>query len=245
MPRGPRIVRLCLLLALGGCSRPLNETGEALGRTGELVALSGGEAGAAGACFTCHGLQGGGDGVSAPRLAGLDAGYLHKQLEDYASDRRSDPTMTPIAARLTPPQRRAAAGYYAGMARPRSEAVAGPAPDIWRRGDPSRGVPACATCHGATGLGVGAGNPAVAGQPAAYTLDQIDRWRSGKRRNDARGTMSMAVAALTAAEASAIARWLERQSAVPAPDTGAASVSAAASAAAQPAPLHEAHRRDR
>lgn len=231
-----------ILVALGGCALPSNTTGEALSRTGELVAMSGGDGGAANACFICHGLDGAGDGVSVPRLAGLDAGYLQKQMEDYASDLRHDATMTPIAQRLDQRQRRAVAGFYAAMPAPTSGWPSSPSPAIWRRGDASRGVAACATCHGPAGLGVGPGNPAIAGQPAAYTIDQIDRWRNALRRNDPRSVMAMAVAGLTDAETAAIGRWLERQSASPAPDTAAASVSAAASEAARSAPLHEARR---
>ena len=239
-----RLAAAGLTLLAGACSLPSNETGEALTRSGELVAMSGGDGGAANACFTCHGLDGMGDGVSVPRLAGLHAGYLQKQMEDYAADLRHDDAMTRIAAQLDQRQRRAVAAFYADMPAPASNAVALPPPTIWLSGDPSRGVAACSTCHGVDGLGVGAGNPAVAGQPAAYTVEQIGRWRNGKRRNDARGVMAQAVAGLTEAEAAAIGRWLERQPVSPAPGSDAASVSAAASAAARPAPLHEAHRPD-
>lgn len=204
--------------------------------------MSGGDGGARNACFTCHGLDGRGDGVSVPRLAGLNAGYLQKQMEDYASDRRRDDAMTRISGRLDQRQRRAVAAFYADMPTALTTTAASPPPEIWLRGDASRGVTACATCHGDGGLGVGSGNPAVAGQPAAYTIEQIKRWQTGKRRNEARGIMAQAVANLTEAEASAIGFWLERQPVSQAPDNGAANVSAAATAAARPAPLHEAHR---
>lgn len=229
-------------VVLSACSLPSNETGEALGRTGQGVAMSGGDAGAKNACFTCHGLEGQDDGVSIPRLAGLDAGYLQKQMEDYASGIRHDATMTPIAQRLDQRQRRAVAQWYAMMPAPSSTTVASPAPLVWMRGDPSRAIPACAACHGPTGLGVGPGNPAIAGQPGAYTIDQIERWQKAKRRNDPRSVMAQVVSGLTGAETASIAHWLQRQPASPAPGTDAASVSAAASAAARPAPLHEAHR---
>lgn len=242
MPVETRLLALGLSLALGGCSLPSNETGEALTRTGELVAMSGGDAGAGSACFTCHGLDGSGDGVSAPRLAGLDAGYLQKQMEDYASDLRHDTVMTRIAGRLDQRQRRAVATFYAEMPVAQTGAAGAPPPAIWLRGDASRGVTACAACHGVAGEGVGPGNPAVAGQPSAYVVEQIARWNNGQRRNDPRGLMAQAVAGLTPAETAAIGRWLERQSVSPAPGSDAASVSAAASASARSAPLHEAHR---
>ncbi len=240
-----RLAATGLLLALTGCSLPSNETGEALTRTGELVAMSGGDGGSGNACFTCHGLDGMGDGVSVPRLAGLDGGYLQKQMEDYASDLRHDDAMTRIAGRLDQRQRRAVAAFYADMPPQARTGPATPPPAIWLRGDPSRGVTACAACHGADGLGIGPGNPAVAGQPAAYTVEQIARWQDGKRRNEARGVMAQAVANLTEGEAVAIGRWLERQPVSPAPGSDAARLSVAASAAARPAPLHEAHRPDR
>lgn len=234
-----------VVAGLGGCSLPSNETGEALSRTGEMVALSGADGGARAACFTCHGLRGEGDGVAIPRLAGLEAGYLHKQLEDYASGLRPDDAMGPIAKRLDPEQRRAVAAWYSAMPVAPGATASGAPPDVWLRGDPSRRIAACAACHGATGLGVGRGGPVLAGQPEAYTVEQIRRWRKGERRNDPRSVMAQAVAGLTEAEIRATGRWLARRSASQAPDTAVASASASVSAAARPAPLHEARRPDR
>lgn len=225
---------MLLLIAadLAGCGPATNRTGEAFTATGELVALSGGEAGAANACFTCHGQQGQGDGVSAPRLAGLDVGYLQKQLDDYAADVRHDDVMTAIAKRLDHGDRRAVAAYYAAMPAPAPRAAVGPALKVYLVGDASRGLIACSTCHGPAGQGIGPGNPALAAQPRAYTFEQLRRWRASERRNDPRGVMSQAVARLTEAEMHAIAAWLETLPASPRPDSDAASVSAAESAAA-------------
>jgi cytochrome c553 len=69
-----------MTLACAACDRPVSRTDEALSASGRLVAMSGGAGGAANACFSCHGLDGAGDGVSTPRLAGLEAGYLLKQM---------------------------------------------------------------------------------------------------------------------------------------------------------------------
>ena len=236
-------VLILAVAALGtGCGAPAPDAGRAFKASGEVIALGGGDGGAARACFTCHGLDGAGDGVGTPRLAGLDAGYLHKQMQDYAVGARTDPVMTPIAKRLDQNDRRAVAAYYAAM-RPRGGgAAAGPAPSVYLTGDPSRGVPACAACHGEDGRGVGPGNPALAGQPVAYTLDQLQRWKRAERRNDPRGVMTAAVAGLTEPQMRAIAAWLERKPASPRPDTAAASVSAAEDAAATLAASREARR---
>ncbi len=245
-----RLSLIALLTAMAGCRMPASQTDAALTETGELVALSGGGSGAANACFTCHGMQGHGDGVSVPRLAGLDAGYLQKQMEDYAADIRHHDVMSTIARRMDADSRRDVALYYASLPAP---AITGaeitsagrPMPAVWSRGDPARAVPACSTCHGMNGEGVGPGNPAVSGQPAAYTIDQLMRWKRADRRNDPRSVMTLAVADLTVSEVSAIALWLETRPAAPSPASDAASASVAATAAAEPAPSRGARRPDR
>lgn len=234
-----------VLAAVAGCQLPTSQTDAALTETGELVALSGGASGAANACFSCHGLQGQGDGVSVPRLAGLDAGYLQKQMEDYAADTRHHDIMSAIARRMDADSRRDVAFYYASLPAPDVDGPRRSMPAIWHQGDGGRSVPACASCHGMAGEGVGPGNPAVSGQPAAYTIDQLMRWKRSERRNDPRNVMTLAVAELTDREVSAIALWLETQPAAPSPASDVASASAAATAAAEPVPSHEARRPDR
>lgn len=240
-----RFSPLILLLPLAACAPPSNETGAAFTETGQIIAMGGGEGGPANACFSCHGLEGEGDGVSVPRLAGQDAGYLQKQMEDYAKDVRQDVVMREVARWLDDGDRRAVAQFYADMPAPPARGPAGRPPALYLTGDASRGVASCASCHGADGLGVGFGNPAIAGQPAAYTVDQLHRWQERKRRNDPRGVMTDAVKSLTDAEIAQIAVWLERAPAAPPPDTDVASASAAASAAARPAASRGVRRPDR
>lgn len=223
------------LLMAAACHPATNQTEAALTASGELVALSGGGAGARNACFSCHGLRGQGDGDAVPRLAGLDVGYLQKQMQDYANDIRHDAVMTPIAQRLTDGERRAVVAWYAAMPAAATETNTAQAPAIYLRGDARRGVVACASCHGVEGQGAGTANPALAGQPAAYTLEQLRRWKRTDRRNDPRGVMTAAVAPLTDDEMAAIAAWLETRSPSRAPDSGAPTASVSAWAAAEPA----------
>lgn len=185
--------------------------------TGELIALSGGAGGAANACFTCHGLDGGGDGASVPRLAGLDAGYLLKQMQDYGAGRRRDPVMRRVVRPLGDRERRAVAEYYAGLPVPPREAgtaipaatdATGAAQRLYHQGDPSRRLAACADCHGPRGEGGGPANPALAGQPADYAAEQLRRFAEGERRNDPRGVMWAVARALDADERAALAAYL-------------------------------------
>ncbi|HYD71570.1 MAG TPA: c-type cytochrome [Candidatus Binatia bacterium] len=195
-------IAFALLVSAAACSGPVLEPRPV---SGEAIAFGAGPSGARNACFTCHGLAGEGAGAS-PRLAGLEAGYLTKQLFDYASGERSDPVMGPIARAMSDRDRRAVAHYYAARA-PLPALVTAP-PHVYAQGDAARGLRACADCHGAQGRGRGPGNPALAGQPAAYTIEQLRRWKFGERRNDPRNVMSPIARALTDEEIEAVAAYL-------------------------------------
>lgn len=169
--------------------------------------MSGGDAGAKAACFTCHGLKGEGDGRDAPRLAGLDAGYLHRQLDDYANGRREHATMREIARKLSDGDRSKVSAYYASL-QPEAwwvDARNAAGARIYEHGDPARGLPSCASCHGEGGAG-DAANPPLAGQPAAYIAGQLAAWRDAKRNNDPLGEMRRVSRLLSPAELEAVSR---------------------------------------
>lgn len=200
----------CLPLLLSACGVADRTAADRFVETGQLVALSGGDAGAASACFSCHGTDGRGNGAGAPRLAGLDRGYLTAQLEGYASGRRKHPEMEWIAKRLTPADRQRVSAYYAAMPyQPMTQIVAGTGPGaaLYQHGDPARGLQPCATCHGRAGEGAGAGNPALGGQPAGYLSEQIDQWRKSERRNDPGNVMLEISRKLTPAEVDAVGAY--------------------------------------
>jgi cytochrome c553 len=159
---------------------------------GQQVMTNGGAAGMQGACLSCHGVDGGGDAAGAfPRLAGQPAGYLFKQLQDYASGARSNEIMSPIASQLTEDERRDVALYYAIQAAPAPSAPRNPDPALvqWGGvlsaiGSADRNVQACQNCHGPAGTGLPPRYPALAGQVESYLENQLRLWRSGERDND-------------------------------------------------------------
>lgn len=196
---------LVCLFALAACGGPVAPPDPASGR---LIAYGGGPGGADDACFTCHGFDGEGEGRT-PSLAGLDAAYIAKQLADYAQQSRPDDVMTPIARRMSDGDRRAVALYYASLPAPTPRA-----PErllaLYHEGDRERAIGRCVNCHGADGAGEGAANPAIGGQPAAYTAEQLRRWRRSVRRNDARDVMGSAVRGMTDDEIEEMAVYIQQ-----------------------------------
>ena len=208
-----RSLAITLAPLSAACVPVSSESADAFAASGELIALSGGPAGAANACIMCHGLAGEGDGAFSPRLAGLDAGYVERQLIAYADGRRIDTQMSYVAGKLTPAQRRAVARYYADMPSPGRTAAAlprGGAEVLYHAGDPARDLPSCAECHGAAGAGVGAAIPPLAGQPSGYLAAQMEKWRKSDRRTDGGDVMLRIAQLLTPSESAALAAYAAR-----------------------------------
>lgn len=163
-------------------------------QSGELIALSGGDAGAANACIVCHGLNGEGDGHLSPQLAGLDPGYIVRQLELYETGQRRHEAMEAIAAQLSWDARLKVARYYAALETPRTPAADAQtctpaALELVFSGDASRDLPACTACHGGDLGGAGAAGPPLSWQTAAYNESQLRAWRNGRRYGDPQGAM--------------------------------------------------------
>ncbi|TZG27299.1 c-type cytochrome [Sphingomonas montanisoli] len=167
-------------VAAGGCVGERSD--DRFRETGQIIAMSGGDGGVAAACVTCHGLHGEGDGALSPRLAGLDVGYLQRQLDDYVNGRRDHVPMRTVARKLSLDDRGKVSAYYAGLPAP---------PPIARPTDAegNRLYAACVNCHGSRGEGRGPANPPLSAQPAAYVEAQLAAWREGRRYNDPLGEM--------------------------------------------------------
>ena len=194
--------------AAAACAPPPGDVPDPFAASGELIAMSGAAAGGSNACFTCHGIGGGGNGAGVPRLADLNAGYIQHQMEAFTDGRRHNPEMRWIAQQLSVRERLLVSGYYANLEwNPPAPARAPPPPEIFVAGDPARGLPACAACHGFDGLGIGQGIPPLAGQPRQYLAQQLESWRRGQRRSDPDDVMLEIARALTPEEIRALAAY--------------------------------------
>ncbi|MBN8726286.1 MAG: c-type cytochrome [Xanthomonadales bacterium] len=172
-------------------------------------------------CIACHGAHGEGQVAGGfPRLAGLDAAYMERQMDDFASGSRDNAVMKPIASALSKEERRALARHYSGLAPPAaSEPAASDELDpqgesIALRGRWEGQVPACVACHGPSGVGVGSHFPPLAAQPAGYIAAQLHAWKDGQRRNDPMGMMQHVASELDEAEIQAVAGWFAAQPAM-------------------------------
>lgn len=145
---------------------------------------------AASVCASCHGDQGFSISDAFPRLAGQSPAAIYKQLSDYRSGARVNPTMTMIAGALTQDQLAEVASYFGhiqsgGPLLGRAQLAGGDAGMIQliNRGDPARRLPPCQACH-ASGVGGPPEAPVIDGQNAGYLARQLTAFRTGDRRND-------------------------------------------------------------
>lgn len=165
-------------------------------------------------CATCHGAGGNSQIPQNPILAGQNASYIIKQLQDYQSGARQNPIMAPMAANLSEQDIEDIAAYYSSQQRqlPGAQADAESlalAEKLYRAGNSDISAAACTACHSPTGSGnAPAGFPAIGGQHSAYTLAQLQAFRAGERSNDLNGMMRTVLERLTDAELEALANYL-------------------------------------
>jgi cytochrome c553 len=143
-------------------------------------------------CAACHNADGNSQLPANPKLAGQHEDYLFKQLREFKGWNGNPPVrenaiMGGMVAALEEPDMRALAKYFASF-----ELQPEPAKNletielgqqIWRAGIASKGVPACAACHGPAGAGMPAQYPRLSGQHADYTAAQLTAFRDGGRKN--------------------------------------------------------------
>lgn len=170
---------------------------------------------AASMCAACHAADGNSTISANPKLAGQHADYLAKQLRDFKSTgetARKNAVMSGMAAGLSDAQIKDLAAYFAaqkqspGTAKNKASIAQGE--KLYRAGDMSKGLAACAACHGPAGAGMPAQYPRIAGQHADYLETQLKSFRDGGRSNDANKTMRTVALKMTDAEIKAVADYV-------------------------------------
>ena len=183
------------------------------GDTGESIVTQG--TAQAPACATCHGLhgEGAGDGMF-PRVAGLPAAYIENQLKAIRDGVRANPLMAPAVKGLTDAEVSAVAEYLSRQQAPYPPAREATQPQLVRGqtlvtlGAWERGVPPCASCHGARLEGVAPAIPGLAGQWPQYVSAQLAAFQQGRRPHSALGLMTRIARGLSAEDIDGISAYI-------------------------------------
>ena len=144
------------------------------------------------ACASCHGAAGNSTIAVNPKLAGQVDAYTYKQLIDFTTPNRVNPIMSSYAKMLSDEDKKNVAAYLGAQAAKQGAAKNKDSVElgkkIYRGGIVSTGVAACASCHGATGNGIPAQFPRLAGQHQDYTVGQLQAFKSSARKNSVQMT---------------------------------------------------------
>jgi cytochrome c553 len=170
------------------------------------------------ACTSCHGVHGEGKPGSEffPRLAGKPAAYLVRQMQDFQNGLRKYAPMEYTVRQLSPAYMQEIAEYFAEQQVPYSRSPLPPVTaetlqrgeQLVSNGDPTRKIPACASCHGNQLTGVEPSTPGLVGLPYDYISSQLGSWRTHTRATVAPDCMAEVASRLNASDITAVAAWL-------------------------------------
>jgi cytochrome c553 len=162
-------------------------------------------------CGGCHNPDGNSIIPENPRLAGLDAKYIARQLADFKAGKRENPTMSSIIPMVDEKEFPSLAGYFSKQKRLTSTSdkpeLVAKGKQIFEEGVLGTAVPACMGCHGEDGAG-SEQYPRLNGQNPAYVVNQLTNFKSGARTNDAKGLMRAVAKRLNEAEINAVAEYV-------------------------------------
>jgi cytochrome c553 len=168
-------------------------------------------------CVACHNADGNSTISANPKLAGQNADYLFKQMSNFKSadgkqPERVNAIMNGMIAPYNEEQLRDLSAYFSAqtqkgeIAKNRDTIQLGQ--KIFRAGNMSKGLPACASCHGPAGAGIPAQFPRIGGQFAEYIEAQLKSFREESRANDPNRMMRMVAIKMTDVEIKAVADYI-------------------------------------
>ena len=162
-------------------------------------------------CSACHGEAGNSVVPMFPKIAGLQEGYIVKQLRDFQSGRRKSDIMAPVVAALKPQDFLSLATYFSGQKLKPGEAQDKKIVDFGKRvyfdGNEETGVPACIGCHQPQGAGHLI-YPRIGGQHVQYVTQQLKNFASADRSNDVSRFMRVIAKRMSEEEIDAVAAYL-------------------------------------
>ncbi len=166
-------------------------------------------------CNACHGEQGESPSRNYASLNGQSEAYTNKMMLDYRDGRRWEDykqanIMVKIAQAMNDQQIADVAAFYAQAPAmqwqtPMDE-TSSTTERLVKKGDISRMITPCASCHGAKGEGIGI-TPALAGQVPEYFIRTMQAYKTHHRNNDVNEGMSQFTHDLTDAEIEQLAHY--------------------------------------
>jgi cytochrome c553 len=164
-------------------------------------------------CQGCHGENGVSLDGMVPNLAGQYALYIAKQLRNFQSGTRTHLIMSSLAMTINDAELIDISTFFASQKKMQGNGL-GDNPvgkKLFLKGDASRKIPACESCHGVNGKGRAPNistYPVIGGQHKEYLRAQLVSWRNGERRNSPGGIMNKFAQPLTDAEIEALADYI-------------------------------------
>lgn len=161
-------------------------------------------------CAGCHGEDGNASAPMFPKLAGQHPAYLSKQLREFKSGQRVDPTMNAMAASLSDDDIADISAWYAQQkVKPEKPEVTELGLKIYRTGLPEKAVPACAACHGPKGEGnPTSAYPQLSGQYSAYIAKILHDYKLVERSSDPNAIMRKIANRLSDDEINAVSDYV-------------------------------------
>jgi cytochrome c553 len=170
-------------------------------------------------CAACHGQDGNSVNPVWPKIAGQGKRYFISQLKAFKEGAKGSRQganavlMYPMASGLSDQDMADLAEYFSSQ-----KVALGAAADelakkgaaIYQGGNADFGSAACIGCHGPGGNGnPAAGFPALAGQHATYTYNQLKAFHDGKRSGDPNSMMRHMVRKMSDEEMLAVAEYIQ------------------------------------
>lgn len=170
-----------------------------------------------GYCYSCHGVGGNNPSQATPSLAGQNAMYTYKMLKDYQSGRfivdHKSHVMVNLVRVYDDQQLADMSAYFAAQPLPYAQYIEKEVdidPKIVRlvaKGDTSRMIVPCASCHGAHGEGGMNETPALTGMSPRMFIRHMKAYQDGSRHNDVMSGMAQFTKDLTDDEIQALADY--------------------------------------
>jgi len=164
-------------------------------------------------CQGCHGEFGLSVEDLIPNLAGQYANYIAKQLRNFQTGARTHQIMSAMATTINDAELTDIAAYFASQKKMQGNGKGDNpvAKNLFLKGDASRNIPPCMSCHGENGKGKAPNistYPVIGGQHKSYLRAQLQHWRSGERSNSPDGVMNKVAKSLTDAEIESLTDYL-------------------------------------